>query len=1112
MKRTTKYQLAYLEEGDIGSSKTEMQRWETVDSQLQSLYEVIGNGILEGWVISASTGLNIVISQGKGHIAFVSTKTDNDETLGELTPSSTQYVYATLTESSYWDQSVSFTAFSSPNDQDDNVFLGKVVTNDNEISSIDTDGRVSLGFINLIQQLISDHRHIGGTGNPPPINLSSEVQGVLSQNNLPDMDASLIKTGTLDIDRLPAIDHITELINQGTLTHAQLDAFVEALNINGNTLMGETSTIDLLQLILALKHIYPAIDEYLVNEIALIPGISPDSYIDFENTTATVDTTIASEGGTHTIYGVPTEGQEVFTKTWNTEVEFNEGTTSDVIVDGDTVSLDTRESKLVIDEFNNVDEWQVITVDSSSTAVTLNADTTDYYVAPQSGKLVIGDTTVEIALEIKREFDAQDWSEYDFLVVYFKTSSVQHGDIYFYLKDNIDGIQDSYTKVLDRNAPTINLDTLQSGWQEVIVDISPYTRDNINEIGFFVSTQDGWDTSKGFDFNIDNIYLTSGNKFKSNGYIREIFGGDYPYNFWRVRWDALMPNDAQSTGLELKMRTRVGNTLADLSTASWSAYQSDSTGSIIALPSDALYKYIEVEMYFMASTDTSRSARLRKIFLDFISGDAENSFNYDTQDDWNAGTLFNVDTQTQPGSMLISGTDEIDNIYYGTSGAFVQLDGELSQIYRVTGSMMPRSTYQIINNITPSFGVITGITKSNNGNVWICDTYNDRVVEVSKDGALVRGFFGSYLVENVKTSAFAETTTTTTLIEPIEILQVLYNSQKGFLYLIFNQNLSETNISSMVNKFLKVGTSRVYLDNYIFTYAQNGFLNVLQTTITDADRMLLNKIVATQVPTISILNPYEQKRIGRSVIVKFLIANFDLGTISGENGIRITIDGGIPQDIYVDRISLTNLEDGIHTVKAQLLNADGTLNTNDEAIAESTFVVYLGSYNLPYISIQTPIPNQVYSASPITVEFTVENFAIVSAGQHLRYQLDSEAEVDYYTTDPIQLSNIDVGAHTVTLWLVDERGNDLGYPYGSVTVGFNVGLNSEALTKFYASIGGKLTNADVGVYNLIFSDVYAPFDVQYIPFEVSNLNPSGKESILIGKLTNEHIVSNVGGV
>jgi len=248
--------------------------------------------------------------------------------------------------------------------------------------------------------------------------------------------------------------------------------------------------------------------------------------------------------------------------------------------------------------------------------------------------------------------------------------------------------------------------------------------------------------------------------------------------------------------------------------------------------------------------------------------------------------------------------------------------------------------------------------------------------------------------------------------------------------------------------------------------------------------------------------------------------NFVLGTGAGGNGIQVTIDSGIPQNIYVDNMALSNLDDGVHTVKAQLLNADDSLNTNNEAIAEGTFVVNLGAYTQPYISVQTPRPNQVYSASPVMVDFTAENFAIVSAGQHLRYQLDSLATVDYYSTDSIQLTDIDAGDHTLTLWLVDERGNDLGYTYGTVSVGFNVGLNSNAVAKLYVDREGiydvtqTITNdyvrQDLDVGNIFFSNIYSPIDVQVIPAETSVVNPSGLPTVLVSKLRSQSSTDGLG--
>jgi len=357
MKRTSKYQLAYFEQGDYTDAANELQRWQTLDAQLSALYNVLGNGVLDGWNLLPSSGLSIVVSAGSGNISLVSVSSTSSVSLTGLTPNTRSYIYAALTQTSYWDQSVSFNALSSLDTSGRLLYLGYVDTNLDSVTGVNMDNRTNLGFINSIIELISEHRHIGGTENPSPVNLATDVQGIISQNNLPDLDASIVKTGTLDSDRLPLIDHITKLTNQGTLTHAQLDSFVEALSITNPTLMGETSTVNLLQLILAIKHIYPDIDEYLVNEIAYIPGISPDSYVDWDHTTATVDITPYSEGGSHTIVGAATDGKNAYTKTWDSEDEFTAGTSQNVYIVGDSVSLATQNSYKLFDEFSSATSW-----------------------------------------------------------------------------------------------------------------------------------------------------------------------------------------------------------------------------------------------------------------------------------------------------------------------------------------------------------------------------------------------------------------------------------------------------------------------------------------------------------------------------------------------------------------------------------------------------------------------------------------------------------------------------------------------------------------------------------------------------------------------------------
>lgn len=1166
MKRTTKYQLGYFEQGDRTSSSIEMQRWETLDVQLYALFYILGNGIISGWNLLASSGLSIVVTPGSGHVNFVSVETTENDTLDGLNPSARNYIYAFLTVDSYWTKNVTFSAFVTTDQNSEGLYLGYVDTDANEVTGINTDGRVYLGFIDTIQDFVKAHRHIGGANNASSINLSTDVQGIINQNNLPDLDASIIQTGTIDQDRLPLIDHISHLINQGTLTHAQLDSFVEALVIQNPTLMGETSTVDLLQLILALKHVYPDIDEYLINEIAYIPGISPDSYVDWDNTTATVDTLPSSEGGTHTITGTASSGKTAYTYTWDSEEEFetSPATYSNVYIDGDQVCLATEESTLVIDEFSDLSQWSVITEDLSSLTLALAKDISTYVVAPNSAKLNVGGTTVEIALVIKKDFDAQDWSGYNKIVFFLKTESVQHGDVYFYLNDNYAGTQSSHVKVLNRNDVTINVDTLQNGWQEIIVDISSYTRTNINSIGFYVSSQEGWDTSKGFDLNIDNIYLTTGSLYKEDGYIRVIFGNNFLYEFWRVRWDAQIPTDSHAAGLVLKSRTRVGNTLADLSTAIWSSYTSVS-GTDISLPAPGLYKYIEIEMFFGASTDLTRTAYLKRIYLDYYASDIENSFVYDNDDSWNSGNLFNINVSSN--TISISKTGDIDNIIYGTESEVVQLDDNLVDLYNITGSLLPRSTYQVLNDIGPSLGLVTGVSRGNNGNIWVSDIDNDRVIELNQYGQPITGYYGSFITppqntygeedngpgSNVTSSAPTTTTTTSTLAigSKISVLQAIYNSSFGILYIVFDHDLENIYAGDStfdINKiYLKIGTQKFYLNDSTITLLGvdeikynlwNGlagssddsakFINqfkftshVLKIEMDGADKTALNHLVNPGLPSIIISSPCNQQRINSSsVTVNFLLYNFILGVSGSANRIRLNLDG-VTQDIYGTSITFSGLASGVHNLSVRLVNADGSLNTNIESICTSIFVSYIGSYSSPYITLETPFPGQIYSASPVVLNFNIENFPILSTGQHIRYIIDSSSPIDIYSEDPINVEDLAAGQHTVTIYAVDKNGDSIvGYPYSSVSGTFIVGLNSLAVTKLYINSGAiqdvnkVITNNTERVYvdvaPIIFENIYSPVDLQVIPCETSIINPSGLPSILIAKLRSQSWLNYLG--
>jgi hypothetical protein len=1118
-KKTNKYGLTYFEKDDFTSSLPEMQRWETLDAQLYALFQILGNGVLDGWDIIVSSGLTVVVTPGSGHVSFVAVESTQNVNVN-LTDSSTNYVYASLGADSYWTKNVYFSSSVFENVGPNYLLIGIVTTSDTGITDINMDGKVTLGFVNLVNNAVKNHRHIGGLENPDQINLETDVQGYLNQNNIPDLDASVVSSGVFDADRLPLIDHINKMTNQGELTHSQLDSFVNSLSLPDQSTMGKVSIINLLQLILALKHIYPDIDEFLVNELAFIPGISPDDYIDTVNTTATVDIRPQSEGGTHTITGTPSTGFQSYTRIWNSEELFNTGTLVKTTVDGDSVSLDITSNDLIIEEFADISTWTIETQDLSTIPAFLEVDDTDYVIPPNSAKLMVTNENIEVILKIKKNFNASDWSAYNYLKFYIKTDSLDHGDLYFYLSDVYYGTQNSYIKILDKNAPTINVVTLSDGWQQVTIDISGYSRQYINEIGFYVSTQSGWDTSKGFYLNLDNFYLTTGNIYQNNGYARYVFGSDFLYQFWRIRWDSIIPTDSDSTGVSLQVRTRVANTLVGLSTAVWSDYYSISGYTI---PVDDMYKYIEIEFYFESSTNFKRSVVLKKFYLDFYATDVESSVEYDTKEDWDSGYRYNINTSNVSGSITLSGQNEIGNILYGADSKIVQLDSSMNELFSITGTMAPKSTYQVLNNLPPSFGIITGVARSNNSNIWICDTDNDRVLEIDHSGNVLRGFFGSYLVENTETDIVETTTTATSVAETtaevtqnitevsnVSAYSSIYNSNKGFLYIILSRDISDTELALFKGNYIKVGSSVLNLDSYTTTKAMNGFDHVIKIQISGADKTMFNSIVNDEVPSISIISPYQhQKYSVGTVQCTFNVFNFELGTGIGGNGIRVTLDGGMPQDIYSTSITFTGLADGEHTIVAQLLNADSSLNTNIEAIAQGTFAIS-NVTSQPYIYVTSPRANQIFSSSPVQVSFVVNNFPVIPNGQHIKYTIDGTTSYDHYESTPILIEDMDYGLHTVTLTLVDQSGNDLGYTYGTTTINFIVGKNSNARVDLYYKVSGVVYNIPVDVCNILFTDIYAPFDVQYMPLDeafIDSTNISGVESIVIGKLTNNYIVS-----
>lgn len=298
------FRLPYLQQDEPLTLITERTRFVTIDRQLEALYSFLGNGIITGWELSETTDipLSITISPGSGVVSGVAAASSSDIQIDNLIPGTAagntiNYVYAQLLGHTPYTTEVDFIASTTFFDSDVYLILGRVITNqNNEIVEIDvseSSGRMELTFLEFILSIIQDHLHTGAPGDPSKIDLQDHVKGILDASNIGNIPASKITGGTIPSQRFN-ISH-EDLQDIGTLTHPEIDSLIEKLQNINRLLFGDLMTANLMQLFLSFKHVWPQVDEYTNNFLALIPGISPNdslnpnSFIDLNATTAEVD-------------------------------------------------------------------------------------------------------------------------------------------------------------------------------------------------------------------------------------------------------------------------------------------------------------------------------------------------------------------------------------------------------------------------------------------------------------------------------------------------------------------------------------------------------------------------------------------------------------------------------------------------------------------------------------------------------------------------------------------------------------------------------------------------------------------------------------------------------
>lgn len=771
---TENYKLGSFVAGDVLNPREDSRRFLVIDRQLLGLFQVFGNGVVVGWDVVDGGGLSAAISAGRGHVAFLSGET-TDVSSVTLVPNAVNYVYAQAIETTRFDRIVRFFSDVVLFNSGQQILLAAVTTNDTAITEIDSSVRTDISFIQQIKDLINQHRHRGGSDNPSKIDLSREVMGQLPGFHIDDIDAAKVSTGILPRARIPMLEH-GDLLDSGVLTHAQIDSFVRNLSNPNVRLLGELSSTNLLQLYLAFKHVWNDVDAYSTNLLAIIPGISPDSFTDFANSTAVIDKS------NHLIQGVPSLNGQLISTTFRTEADFSGARLkSNIEVGTDNSGAFFKLSKpfteLIIDSFDNVFQndvvfpgWTVETIPSDDNT-TFHSDATIRADGPFSAKFNVDQ---KVRVQATKLFTkTQDWTAYNELEASIQTLSPAHGKIVFQtLRLNNDELEeiDSFT-LLETNETTV-------GFRKVIHSITEVTRDKVDAIRIYTDTALGWDLSQ-FIVNLDRIRLNNNLFYFSSGRIRFRIKTPQKAQWAAISWSG----EANGGTIQARARTAPSFETFDQSSAATFSSFSDISD---AEPEVSDNRCIEVEIALTATSDRTATPVMRSVSVAYITASTSSGFSISSVDDFLRATKLENAAVQSPGDVVIDGRIDVGDVVYGQQHSIQQAslsnNGSVisfgTPIVGIDGSTMPLSPFQASqNNLRLRQSSINGaaaVERLADRTYLAADTFNDRVVIFDVNGNMVQCLASN----NVRNQS------------DLYPLSACYNRSDSTLYIAWSTNVS----------------------------------------------------------------------------------------------------------------------------------------------------------------------------------------------------------------------------------------------------------------------------------------------------------------------------------
>jgi hypothetical protein len=755
---TENFNLVYSLQGEVLFSEVEYNRYNIIDRQLFGVFKILGNGIIKGWEVSASADLTIDISTGSGVIDYKYHETTTTAKVLNIPPNSLGYIYAEQATGVPTNIVPGF-FYSKTEDVGEGevgskyILLSTIVTGANNISSVDNSVANNIDFVEAALDLVRDHKHTGGS-NPSQIDLARHVRGQLPNENIGDLDADKITSGRLLSSVMPQLDH-HQLDNIGTLTHPQLDSYIKMLTFDNTHLFGEVAGTNMLQLYMAQKHVWTDVDRYTANFLSISPGLSPDSFTDFDASNAEIDDI------NHVIKGVVATGGSIINKTYNITDDFKGyDNIVDIIVDSNTLYLDkASDSEIILMDFedgilsgDSIPGF-VKTISAITDNTTFTFDDNDVQSGVYAGKLDVADV-VQLAYT-NTYSNSIDLTDYDELLISVKTTSFTHGQIFVDIYNNGSVVLE--LSVLADSEVT-------DGFKTISTDITTIDRDAINQIVIRTDTSMGWDISDTFAVSFDDIKAVGEGVYFEKGTIRYI--AELPVS---AQWEAISW-DADLNGGNFKVRGRSATTVGELLNVPFSPYVVNSGDS----PEVDKNPVFEFEVTLESDGLGANTPIVNSLRLTYIVPSSDNGFVVDDLEDWDNGTYTDkVDLLTTPGVVRIKEPISVNNIFYGNSFIIQELDPSDIPLVGFRGQNILLSPNKVvINDLEAGFDMVNSMDRSIEAVYRFCDTGNDRILEVDFNGEFVYGM-----------GSFNESS------EFLGVMSVVYNPRLETIQIVFSREV-----------------------------------------------------------------------------------------------------------------------------------------------------------------------------------------------------------------------------------------------------------------------------------------------------------------------------------